>query len=205
MKRLLILVVLVFPLSNVLADPGQQQLEGFLHDLHTLQADFQQTLQQPDDAGVHHSSGTFYLKRPGKLRWEYDPPNQQIIVADGKRIWLHDIELDQVSHRSQRAALAGTPAQLLSDTGEISAHFEILELGEQAGMSWLELRPKGDDSQFNSLRLALQDKQLKQMVMSDNFGQTTRFVFSHMRRNPSLDPELFIFHAPPSIDIIGDL
>ncbi len=205
-KRLLLtMVLLIYPISMLQAAEGQDLLKQFLQGLTTLQADFQQILEQPDNGGVYTSSGTFYLKRPGQLRWEYNPPNDQLIVADGKRIWLHDRELEQVSHRSQKAALEGTPAQLLSATGPVDQHFELKKLAVEDGLSWLELLPRDEDAQFSSVRLALADNQLVRMEMSDNFGQITRFFFMNMQRNPVLDEALFDFTPPPQIDLIGDL
>ncbi|MEN8179682.1 MAG: outer membrane lipoprotein chaperone LolA [Pseudomonadota bacterium] len=205
-KRLFFtLLLLVGPVSLLQAAEANNSLKHFLQGLTTLQANFQQTLEQQDGGGVYFSSGTFYLKRPGQLRWEYDPPNDQLIVADGKRIWLYDRELEQVSHRSQKAALEGTPAQLLSNTGPLDQHFEIKELSEEDGLNWVELQPRDKDAQFNSVRMALAGKQLLRMEMSDNFGQTTRFVFTNMQRNPPLSEEMFDFIPPPQIDLIGDL
>ncbi|MEL0586893.1 MAG: outer membrane lipoprotein chaperone LolA [Candidatus Thiodiazotropha sp. (ex. Lucinoma kazani)] len=191
--------------QTIWADDGPQQLELFLKDLNTLQADFRQTLVQQDDGPVYISHGVFYLKRPGLLRWEYDAPGEQLIVADGDRIWLHDIELEQVSHRSQQAALKGTPAQLLSDLAPITDHFQVNDLGEQDGLSWVELLPKEKEAQFASVRLALNDNRLQRMVMADNFGQTTRFFFDNVQRNPTLNDALFKFVPPSMIDLIGDL
>jgi outer membrane lipoprotein carrier protein len=204
-RLILVLILLLTPLTMLHAADGKALLERFLHDLTTLQADFQQTLEQPDQSGVLFSSGTFYLKRPGRLRWEYDPPNDQLIVADGRRIWLYDKQLEQVSHRSQKTALEGTPAQLLSSTGPLEEHFEIKDIGVQAGFNWVELLPKDQDSQFRSVRLALTEQRLLRMEMADNFGQTTRFEFTHMQRNPQLDDGLFDFTPPPAVDLIGDL
>jgi outer membrane lipoprotein carrier protein len=187
------------------AESGISQLEAFLKDLKTLKADFRQTLQQPDYDQVFASNGVFYLKRPGLLRWEYQTPSQQLIVADGNRVWLYDIELEQVSHRSQDAVLNGTPAQLLSGTEPISNHFQVNELGEQDQLTWVELIPKDKEAQFSSLRMALHANQLQRMEMSDNFGQVTRFFFDQIERNPELSDSLFEFEPPPLIDLIGDL
>ncbi|MBT3058109.1 MAG: outer membrane lipoprotein chaperone LolA [Candidatus Thiodiazotropha sp.] len=206
-----VLQALIFLLATGLVQPplwamnGPQQLDAFLKDLTTLKADFQQTLEQQDDDRLYISNGVFYLKRPGLLRWEYNTPSEQLIVADGERIWLYDIELEQVSHRSQEAALVGTPAQLLSGQAPISDHFTIQDMGEEDGLHWVELLPKEEEAQFSSLRLALIDNQLQRMEMIDNFGQTTRFVFDNIRRNPELDAALFTFQPPPLVDLIGDL
>lgn len=200
------MLLLFFSLSQtLLAESGTSQLETFLQDLKTLKADFRQTLQQPDYDQVYASNGVFYLRRPGQLRWEYQTPSEQLIVADGDRVWLHDLELEQVSHRSQAAVLDGTPAQLLSGTGPISQHFEINELGIESELTWVELIPKGKEAQFSSVRLALHESRLERMEMFDNFGQVTRFFFDNMQRNPQLDDALFEFEPPPLIDLIGDL
>jgi outer membrane lipoprotein carrier protein len=196
---------LCLPFAGAQAVQGKQLLQHFLQGLETLQADFQQVLEQPDQGGVIFSSGTFYLKRPGQLRWEYDPPNEQLIVADGKRIWLYDKELEQISHRSQQAALEGTPAQLLSSTTPLERHFELRDMGVEEGLNWIELTPKDKEAQFHKVRLALAQNQLFRMEMFDNFGQTTRFVFTNMQRNPQLDAGLFDFRPPPAVDLIGDL
>lgn len=201
--KLICSLILLGAVQPLWALNGPQQLEAFLKDLTTLQADFEQTLQQDDQA--YTSNGVFYLKRPGLLRWEYTTPSEQLIVADGDRIWLYDIELEQVSHRSQQAALVGTPAQLLSDQAPISEHFQVNDLGEVDGLSWVELLPREKESQFSSLRLALIENNLQRMEMIDNFGQTTRFVFENLQRNLALDAALFTFKPPPMIDLIGDL
>jgi outer membrane lipoprotein carrier protein len=200
---LILLLTSLLPLP-VAAD-GLQQFEAFMQDLHTLQAAFRQTIQRPDEDAVYASNGVFYLKRPGQLRWEYEDPATQVIVADGKRIWLHDIELEQVSHRSQKAALEGTPAQLLSGSTPVQEHFKVQEQGEQDGLTWIELRPKDKEAQFVKVRLGLAENRLQRMEMFDSFGQVTRFFFFDMQRNPELSPELFVFVPPSQIDLIGDL
>ncbi|MET0055862.1 MAG: outer-membrane lipoprotein carrier protein LolA, partial [Candidatus Thiodiazotropha sp. 6PLUC10] len=108
-------------------------------------------------------------------------------------------------HRSQDAVLKGTPAQLLSDLGPISQHFNINELGDEGDLTWLELIPKDKEAQFSSVRLALNGNSLERMEMFDNFGQVTRFFFDNMLRNPELSDSLFEFEPPPLIDLIGDL
>jgi outer membrane lipoprotein carrier protein len=202
---LLLIPLLTSLLPLPVAADGLQQFKAFMQDLHTLQAAFRQTVQRPDDDTLYASKGVFYLKRPGQLRWEYDDPASQVIVADGKRIWLHDIELEQVSHRSQKAALEGTPAQLLSGSAPVQEHFVVQDQGEQDGLTWIELRPKDKEAQFVKVRLGLAENRLQRMEMYDSFGQVTRFNFYDMQRNPELSPELFVFVPPSQIDLIGDL
>ena len=137
------------------------------------------------------SKGILYLKRPGKFRWEYDSPLKQIIVADGKRVWLHDLELDQVSHQGQNKALSGTPAQLLAAEEPIDRHFKVSPWDGGDEREWVELQPRKSDTQVVKIRIGFIGKRLDTLLMEDTFGQLTRFTFTKTKRNPSLKEDLF--------------
>ena len=189
---------------TAVASSGEQQLRRFLTDLITLKAEFEQQVSRASSAqGEFLSKGTLYLRRPGRFRWDYlSPP--QLIVADGSRVWLYDRELEQISHQRQARALRGTPALLLTDTGPIERYFEIRDLGHYGGADWVELVPKEEEAEFDSIRAGFSDNRLQKLQMIDDFGQITRFRFSAVERNPQVDPQLFVFTAPPGIDVIGD-
>ena len=187
------------------ANGGAARLHAFLEGLVTLQAEFAQTTITAEHGNTVEAEGTFYLRRPGKFRWEYRKPADQLIVADGSRVWLYDPELEQVSHKNEEDALRGTPALVLSDTGPIDNHFSIRDLGERDGGQWVELRPKAEDSEVSRIALAFVGDHLDRVEMEDAFGQITRFRFSKLERNPTLDEGLFRFQAPSGIDVFrGD-
>ena len=142
------------------------------------------------------SQGTLYLKRPGKFRWEYDAPIKQLIVADGKQVWLHDLELDQVSHQSEGKALDGTPAQLLTSEEPIERQFKVSPWNNGDEREWVELQPKAKDSQVTRIRIGFVGERLDTLLMEDSFGQLTRFTFTGTKRNPTLDDKLFRFKQP---------
>lgn len=195
-----LLYVLYFITTNVEATTP---LDNFLNGLHTFQANFIQTVIADNNRSIKTSSGIFYLSRPGLFRWNYKQPAGQEVVGDGKRVWLYDPELEQVSHQSQAEALRGTPALLFSDNNPVSKHFEIINLGEQDGLTWMELIPKVKDSQVVKIQIAFDEQYLDRFEMLDAFGQVTRFLFSKVQRNPKLDPGLFRFDPPPAVDILG--
>ncbi|MCF6280775.1 MAG: outer membrane lipoprotein chaperone LolA [Candidatus Polarisedimenticolaceae bacterium] len=203
MKKLWPLFLLLLPFAASAAS-GTEQLQRFLANLTTLQAEFEQMVITSDNDS-YTSSGTLYLNRPGKFRWEYRQPIEQLIVADGDRVWLHDMELEQVSHRSQSAMLEGTPAQIFSEIGPLERHFTLTDSDERDGLIWVVLAPKNSESQFATISVALTaESELKRMEFIDQFGQVTLFMFSDLVRNPILDEKLFIFIPPPLIDILGD-
>jgi outer membrane lipoprotein carrier protein len=199
------LVLAMLPLASLqaAADPVAM-LKEYLRDLDSLSADFRQITLIPDGAGeqAFESEGRVFLRRPGLFRWEYDSPNEQLIVADGNRVYLRDVELDQVSHRSQQAALEGTPAQLLASDQPVETFFTLRALDRDDGREWVELEPKAEDSQVVRLQVAFIDGQLDTLLMEDRFGQLTRFIFSGIKRNPKLADGLFEFERPAGGDFL---
>lgn len=191
--------------SGVLwAGTGSERLDQFLDNLGTLQAQFEQSVLGDDTHEATHFQGMFYLRRPGQFRWDYTEPYEQLIVADGERVWVYDSELEQVSHRSQKEALNGTPAQLLSDTESVERNFEVIDIGTREEMEWLKLIPRDKESQFVRILLAFKGKELRRMEMADQFGQITHFQFNKIQRNLELSDKLFVFEAPEGVDSYGE-
>jgi len=187
--------------SLLWAETGVANLDAFLDNLGTLQAKFEQSVLDQSHSQADRFQGVFYLRRPGQFRWDYSEPYEQLIVADGDQIWLYDGDLDQVSHRSQDAALKGTPAQLLSDASPVEESFEVIDIGKSQGMAWVELIPRDKESQFVRILLAFVGKELRRMEMADQFGQVTRFQFYDIQRNLVLSDDLFKFNPPEGSDI----
>jgi len=189
LRALLIGLVALTPL--VAAAGGEERLRSYLKGLSTLSSTFEQTTLNADGGRMAESSGTFFLKRPGKFRWEYSAPTEQVIIADGKRVWLHDVELDQVSHKGQDSALSGTPAQLLANEEPIERHFSLAPWDAGDEREWVELSPKAKDTQVVKIRIGFIGDRLDTLLMEDSFGQLTRISFSGTKRNPTLKEDLF--------------
>ena len=176
-------------------------LDSFLSGLKTMQADFVQNVESQGGSQSISQSGVFYLKRPGKFRWDYAGKDAQLIVADGKTVWLLDRDLEQVSHQPQKMALRGTPAQLLSQGEKVDEHFTVLREYKRDGLEWMALAPVDKDSQVEEVDVAFRDNKLMKLEMTDKLGQHTSFSFSNVQRNPTLSKSLFKFKAPPGFDV----
>lgn len=188
---LLALLVGLAWLAPAAAADGSGRVNAYLAGLSSLRADFEQYTFNAERTQMTQSRGTLYLQRPGRFRWEYDAPSRQVIIADGDRVYLHDLELKQVSHQSQRRALRGTPALLLADGGPIEKHFSVSALPSTDGRDWVELIPKEADTDVLRIELGFGKDQLESLIMEDSFGQTTRLNFSGAERNARLSSDLF--------------
>jgi outer membrane lipoprotein carrier protein len=192
--------------ASAASDPaaGRQKVEGFLQGLQSLQAQFKQTLTDRNGQTVEEASGSLIIRRPDRFRWDYRQPNEQVIVADGARIWLYDADLEQVTVRKLDDTLSATPAMLLSGQGNLEQNFSVTQTSQEGGVTWVRMQPKRDDTDFKWVRLGFDGAALKFMELADKLGQTTHLEFSQLERNPALDPSRFTFTVPPGADVIGD-
>ncbi len=186
------------------AAAGKQRVELFLKDLQGLQAEFRQVLTDRRGQVLDEASGTLAIRRPDRFRWDYREPYEQVIVADGARIWLYDRDLEQVTVRKLDETLSATPAMLLSGQGNLDQNFTVREVRREKTLEWVHLEPVRDDTDFKWVRLGFEGPVLRHMQLADKLGQTTALEFSQVERNPPLDPQRFTFTAPPGADVIGD-
>ena len=189
-------------------DEGYAALDHFLKGLQSLQSDFVQTVQDSREQIVEKSTGTLAIQRPGKFRWDYAKPNEQTIVSDGRRIWVYDPELEQVTIRSADQTISGTPAVLLSGdavTGDsLKKNFKVEHAEHHDNMLVINLTPKAADTDFKLVQIALRDNELAAMSLTDKLGQTTLVEFTQFKRNVSLPASLFEFVAPKGVDVIDN-
>jgi outer membrane lipoprotein carrier protein len=179
------------------------EVEKYLSGLASWTADFRQTIDDGHGNVMRSAAGRLYLQRPGKFRWDYSQPSEQLVLADGKQIWFYDKDLAQANVRDMDTSLASTPASLLSGSGSISTQFDIKALPPSAGLQWFQLVPKHADTDFQLVRIGFDKGELRSMFLADKLNQITQLTFSNSKRNVSLAPDLFSFVPPPGVDVIG--
>lgn len=199
---LLAMPISLLSTTEAFAADGVRLVKDYLRGLNSLQADFRQITLAADGDEMIESRGTFYLLRPNRFRWDYATPSEQLIVADGKRIYVYDKELAQVSHRSQKAILDGTPAQLLASREPPEKYFSIRNIDRGDHRIWAELIPKTAETDVEKLQIGFADGELDTVVMEDRFGQLTRFIFTNLDRNPQLQYDFFRFDRPAGADFL---
>lgn len=185
-------------------EAGVEKLEKFLEGVETLKAGFHLSLLDPELQVVEESSGTLLIKRPGRFRWDYRDPYEQIVLSDGDRLWMYDSDLEQATVKTLDESLSTTPAMLLSGTGKISESFDVLGVYDAEQIVWVSLKPRANDTDFRTFALGFQGKDLRYMELSDRLDQVTRIEFSNLTRNEKIEDEVFRFEPPAGVDVIGD-
>lgn len=184
-------------------DAGEALVERFVAEVETLSGRFEQRLIDPHGEILEVSSGTLDIERPGRFRWVYAEPYEQLLVADGLNVWSYDVDLAQVTVKAQNEALANTPALLLGGSDDVLSGFNYDGSYESGGLTWARLAPISDDSGFRRVELAFDGDRLARMVLLDNLEQTTVVSLYEVRVNEAIDPDRFSFTAPEGVDIVG--
>jgi outer membrane lipoprotein carrier protein len=182
---------------------GLDQLKAFVDGTRSGKSSFQQVVTGKDRRD-RASAGTFSFQRPGRFRWSYDKPIEQLIVGDGTKLWIFDRDLNQVIVRSQAAALGGSPAALLAGDNALERNFTLTDAGSESGLAMVEARPKSADGSLSRVRIGFRDNLPRRMELLDAFGNSTVLTFDHFERNPALDPALFAFTPPAGADVVGE-
>jgi len=199
-----LLACLVAPVALAQGGDAVARVDRYLATLKTLSANFSQVVRNRDGQVTDRASGTLSIARPDRFRWDYQKPYLQTIVADGKRLWLYDSDLEQVTVRALEQGLGSTPAMLLSGSGKVGDAFASLAVQQQGDWTWCRLKPKQEGSDFEQVSLAFDRKgELAAMELRDKLGQTTVIEFGAVKRNLPLDDKLFRFEPPPGADVIG--
>ncbi|MDO8988705.1 MAG: outer membrane lipoprotein chaperone LolA [Sideroxyarcus sp.] len=202
-RKLILLALLVFPLASHAA--ATDKLKSFIAATHSAQANFTQEVQDTGGKRMQSASGTMQFERPGKFRWEYRKPYEQLIVGDGKKFWMYDLDLNQVTVKKLDAALGSSPAALLSGNNEIERDFVLKNIEARDGLEWLQATPKSPESTFEKILMAFNAKsELVVMELHDAFGHRTVLRFTDLKSNPSLSPQRFQFVPPKGADVLGD-
>lgn len=196
--------LLMVGLSSSVWAGGRDTLNQFFTQVDTMQAGF--TQQVVDDKGKvrQSSSGTVFLSRPGKFRWEYAAPDKHQIVADGKNVWVYDVELDQVTVKPMRQALSAAPVGMLLQKQPVDKQFAVQDMeADGSNLEWFRLTPYKKDSDFTSMDLGVTDNGIGEMILNDKFGQMTYIKFQNMRTNVGIENSRFSFTPPKGADVIG--
>jgi outer membrane lipoprotein carrier protein len=202
LMRFAILLALLFAAAAQAS--SIDRFKTFVRTTQSARGNFEQKVHDRAGALVQESKGSFVFLRPGRFRWVYSKPVDQLIVGDGERVWIYDRDLNQVTVRKMSKALGSTPAALLAGSGDIEAAFELSDAGERDGLEWLDAKPREREAGFERIRMGFDVSGVRAMELTDHFGQTTLLRFTELARNPKVDPADFRFTPPKGADVLGE-
>lgn len=182
---------------------GIDTLKTYLRETQSAKAQFTQVVYDRSNRKLQETSGTMHFARPGRIRWVYEKPYEQVIVGDGDKLWVYDKDLNQVTVKAIGQAIGGSPAALLAGSNDIEKDFRVTPGTREDGLDWLEAEPRSTESTFQKVRMGFGAAGLEAMELIDGFGQRTVVRFTAIERNPKLPAEIFQFTPPKGADVIS--
>ena len=205
MRKLILLIALsLFAGAAFAATGARARLDAFANGLHSLSGNFSQTVYDAHGNVNGSSHGTLALQAPRLFRWQVTDPYQQLIVADGKKVWVYEPDLQQVTVRDQGAEEAHSPLTVLTDLSQLDTEFKATDAGTRDGLEWLRLVSRSKDPQFEYAAIGFDASGPRRMIFKDTLGNRTDIAFSGWERNPSLPASTFTFVPPRGTDVVGD-
>lgn len=182
---------------------SRELLEDFVNNVQSMSARFEQQLVSAEDVVVDESSGTLEIQRPGKFRWTYAEPYEQILVADGLNVWTYDVDLEQVTVKPQSEALGNTPALLLGGASDVLDEFTYSGNFVADDTEWVLLAPRSTENGFTRVQLGFTNGTLSRMIFSDNLEQSTLIALFDVAVGVDIDPQRFVLTPPEHVDLVG--
>ena len=196
-------IVMLAIIANARAG-SLDDLHGFATQTRTAKGNFTQRVLSRTQKPTQPTSGEFVFARPGKFRWTYSKPFEQLLVADGAKLSIYDKDLNQVTVSKLGDALGTSPAAILFGSNDIDKNFDLKDTGERDGVSWLEATPKTKGTNFEKISIGFRAGELAAMELRDALGQVTLLEFSNVERNPKVDPSAFVFVPPKGADVLNN-
>lgn len=201
MLRWMVMLALAMLAAGAAHADAVDTLREFVRDVKSGRAAFTQTVSSADGAKKKTSSGQFEFLRPNRFRFAYTKPFEQLIVADGVKVWIYDADLNQASSRRVAQALGATPAALLAGSS-LDTEFVLSPLPARDGLDWALATPKQKEGAFQSLRVGFRGKELAAVEIVDSFGQRSVLQFMRFEGNVAFDAERFRFTPPAGADVV---
>lgn len=200
MKKILLISFLLIS-NSVFAETAAEVLQKKLNAIRSMTANFNQIVKAKKRE-VSRSSGSMALQRPGRFRWETTDPIEQLIVADGQKMWVYDVDLEQVTVKNQDKGLGGTAALFLSGYDDTLTHDFLVEQENKGQTIIFDLKSKSAKENFQRIQMVFTKDVLTGLELYDQLGQTTSVKLIQIKSNPSLSEKLFKFKPPKGVDVV---
>lgn len=184
-------------------DPTLKAIESRYNRAQSLKLDFSETYiasRRPTQT----ESGVLYLRKPGRMRWEYASPAGKIFLADGKDTWLYTPE-DRRAEKSSLKMSEDDRAPLAFLLGKLDFHkeFQSFESHSDASGNWIAAHPKSQNLPYTQVEfLATPDGQIHKVRVTNQDQSKLEFSFSNELLNAPVAASLFVFRAPPGVEIV---
>jgi outer membrane lipoprotein carrier protein len=203
-RTLLLSILMLTSVGISFAKSGADSLQSHLQSYKQVSGQFTQIISSEKGNHTQSSTGEFWIKKPSQFRWHYSTPYIQKIISNGRKLWVYDEDLEQVTIKGVSQSIDSSPLAIILGSASLDKLFDFVQLEDNNDLQWLKLTPKTDSSGFEYINVGFKSGLLSRMVLQDNFGQTTRLLFTNVTVHTPLDSDLFEFKVPNGADVFDE-
>jgi outer membrane lipoprotein carrier protein len=184
--------------------PIVDRIQKYYDSTKDLHAKFEQTLES-GMGRAKKASGDVWLKKPGRMRWDYAKPEKKLMVADGKTLWVYEQEDAQAIKQDMSSSTLPAQVSFLVGQGKLSDEFDATVVKSEGENITLKLVPKSGTTQYRYLEFIVDAKtgMVKETVIYDQQGGTNRLTFSNVEQNKGVADGKFTFTPPAGTKILN--
>ncbi len=201
-KNVTIIIAFSMAMTQSFAANAGQQLLNLLGNINAMTANFTQKAVGGNAQLRQNTAGNMALMKPGRFLWDIRQPSVQKIVADGKKLWIYDVDLQQITVRNLQHSLGNSPALILSgDNKQLLKAYNVREVARKNGQRF-SLTANNHNEVYRAIDLYFANGMLQKMDIVDNLGQRSIISFSQVNYHPRLANNMFQFKPPRGVDVI---
>jgi outer membrane lipoprotein carrier protein len=201
MKRMFLGCVLLSVTQVLWGATASDVLWDKLRAIRSMNASFTQRISSKSH-DISKSYGSMAFERPGHFRWHTDKPMEQLLIADGEKIWLYDVDLEQVTIKPQTGVMGAAAGLFLDDDSKRLAHDFQVTQEQQDLLDVFQLQAISKQANIQRMTLRFEGAELRGMDLYDQLGQRTTVNFKQIETNPTLSASLFRFSPPSGVDVV---
>tara|TARA_A100001011_G_scaffold173329_1_gene182054 strand:+ start:169 stop:783 length:615 start_codon:yes stop_codon:yes gene_type:complete len=203
--KISVLSIIIFNMHSFVSADPISSLESFVDLNQSASVRFIQTVYDSKGDQIETTNGVLYFKKPGKFKWHYQEPFEQLIICNGRTLWVYDRDLEQVIIRSAKDLFESSPAALLAGSDQIDSYYLMNSLNStDDGVEWLILTPLEDDGTFESIKIGFSDGEMLEMELIDYLQQKTVIGFSKFNNRVIFESSAFEFSIPKNAEVLAE-
>ena len=183
--------------TEAVQQDDKAQLRQLVAKITSFEAQFTQQVKDVDGKVLMEGQGQVMLAQPALIRWHAVTPDENMMVSDGKTLWVHNVDLEQVTIIDAKNAIDSTPFALLTSADDgLWQDYQVVKQGDE-----YQIKPHQPKGQVKQLNVKLADHQFTQLTIVDVSGQQSMFTFSEAKHNHNLASKWFTFVLPAGVEV----
>ena len=176
-------------------------INEYLNEIHSLQASFKQSIYSPANDVIDYTEGSFLLKKPGNIMWQFTVPSLKRIIVRNQKISTYDANLNQVVIVPFSDRYQSSLANILLKNDSLMSYYQISSETSNNNIYSVFLVQKESNNLFTKMKITVVEMLLTEIKLWDASGQSIAIIFDDVILNAPLSDSSFEISIPEGTDV----